>query len=109
MSNIPDRENRIERVRQDINLRTLYAQYWMAQATTGIAALRDMKRGREPTPEETANGVIIGWTPLTDQEKIADALQTAESHIDSVRVLGDVLSALLTDDLDSYNFAIRMR
>ncbi len=108
MSNIPDREIRIERVRHQMECSKLYAQLWIARATTGEATQRDIKRGREPTPEERAKGEVIGWNPLTDQEKIADALNTATAHVDNYRKAGEVLCALLEDDLDSYNMACRI-
>lgn len=49
----------------------LYAHYWMAMATTGAAARRNVEDG---------NG-----RQLTDEEKTDRALQTARQHIHNLR------------------------
>jgi hypothetical protein len=66
--------------------------YWHVMATTGKATERQLSRGREPTEEEKSKGMVIGWEPLTDKEKIDEALKTMQRHLDMMRELGDKMS-----------------
>ncbi len=52
----------------------LYAEYWMAQATTGAAKSRKIYKGGLSRNE-----------PLTDDELVVDALETANRHISNFR------------------------
>jgi hypothetical protein len=59
----------IEHINDELKISGLWAQYWMAMATTGVAKNRTILRGG-------SDGV-----PLTDDELIADALNIAKNHI----------------------------
>ena len=49
----------------------LYAQYWIAMATTGTVRNRDLRKMISPGY----------WIPISDEEKVNDALNTARNHI----------------------------
>lgn len=105
MSMIPNRESGLEWARMEFQRAITYAQYWTAEASTGYTLKRDIKRGREPTPEEREKGQVIGWTPLTDQEKIEQAMNTAKRHIDRALWLQDIVLSYLNDNPESLKSA----
>jgi len=105
MSNIPNREQAIARMDVQISVKILWAQWWLAYASTGAAARQEISRGREPTEEERAGGTTMGWRPLTDQEKIDDAFNTAKQHIHQLSNCGEIKAALLADDYEAYQEA----
>lgn len=55
----------------------LYAEYWIAMATTGAAKERQMYKSVG----------TMGYTELTDEEKVNEALNTALGHI---RIIGEM-------------------
>lgn len=63
----------IERVNGRIEVAKLYAQWWMVSAQTGVAKNRNM--------------IWENCTPMTDDEKLKDALDTANNHIRSIEEL----------------------
>lgn len=65
----------------------LYAQYWIAQATTGVACQRAMCG---------ANGL------LTNEEKIKEALDTALNHIHRIEEIAHKKFELLTTVENKY-------
>lgn len=107
MTKIENRDEMLTRCRVQYDRTKLYAQYWMAMATTGTACLRQTSQGRPVTEEEAAKGEVIGWTPHTDQEKIKRALDTSLVHIRRLESIGEVIIALESDDPDKYYDAIR--
>lgn len=92
MSKIPDREYRMVYCNAQLQQKILYAQYWMAMATTGAATQRNMTQGWEARK-------------MTDMEKTQDALDTALRHIRQVEHLGACLAALTVDDPEGYQRA----
>lgn len=76
----------------------MYAMYWHAQATTGVAVLRNLSQGREATAEEQETGQTIGWRSLTDQEKIKDALETMKRHLHHMNDCNDVIVELMKEE-----------
>jgi len=98
MSRIPDREGCIRRIEGQIETVKLWAQYHMAMATTGAAKFRKVSQGREPTEEEKAEGRVVGWRPLEDDEKIFSSLQTAKQHIHNLTNLYDARDAIMEDN-----------
>lgn len=85
----------LDYARRQFEIAKMYALYWQTMATTGIATLRNTAQGREPTEEEKANGQVIGWREHTDQEKIANALETMKSHINRMSELNDFIAELM--------------
>jgi hypothetical protein len=102
MSKIPNRDNAIVRCKMHYDRTILFANYWLAMATTGAAKNRSIKRGREPTEEERARGEIVGWNERTDDEKILDALNTATTHIQNLEKITETIIALENDDFKAY-------
>ena len=76
----------IERLRLDIEISKLWAQWWMASAVTGHCKDREIYHG-------------TGDSPLTDAEKVADAMATAKSHIHSIRDATENLCELLRTEV----------
>ena len=72
----------LETIDDDIKLCEVYANYWMAMATTGVAKNRALYHGTSG-PE------------FTDEEKVAEAMQTANSHISRMRELIDKKKSLM--------------
>ena len=72
-------ECHIERIKTSIKQHELFAQLWIARATTGETKTRIMSHG-------FSNG-----TPFTDDEKIKDALDTATNHIRSISEETEIL------------------
>ncbi len=71
----------------------MFALYWHAMAMTGLATKRTLSKGRKPTPEEEAQGVVgTQWEPLTDEEKTKEALDTMHRHIHRHIELSEMLA-----------------
>lgn len=90
-----ERERRIDHARRQFEVHKAYASYWQAMATTGAAKLRKTQQGREPTEEERAKGMVIGWRDKSDDEKIKDALDTMSRHIQHMNECHDTISTLM--------------
>lgn len=90
-----ERERRLAYVRGQFEIAKAYASYWCAMATTGAATLRKTQQGREPTEEERAKGICIGWRDHTDEEKTKNALDTMARHIHRMDELNDAISELM--------------
>jgi hypothetical protein len=89
-----ERQCRIAYVEKQFAIRQAYVAYWGAMATTGAAKLRDISQGRKPTPEERERGITLPMRPLTDEEKVADALQTMRRQIELMSEDADILDEL---------------
>lgn len=74
-------QRQIDNINDQIKLAELYAQWWMARALTGEAKQRQISHG--------------DGSPLTEEEKTADALNTAHNHIRRISSLIDTKSELL--------------
>lgn len=61
----------------------LYAEYWMAQATTGATKSRKVFKGG------------LGGERLTAEELIIDALATAEQHLKNFRELAETRLSIM--------------
>jgi hypothetical protein len=107
MTKIENRDEALSRCRVQYDQTKLYAQYWMAMATTGAACLRQTSQGRPVTEDEKAKGEVIGWEPHTDQQKIKSALDISMVHIQRLGPLGEVIIALELDDPKRYYDAIK--
>lgn len=81
MTKIPNRESLLVRARGHYDRIKLYADLHIAEANSGAATLRNIRKGREATPMEKTIGEVIGWVDLTDLEKTQDSLNTATRHI----------------------------
>lgn len=92
--NIEEQERSLSYARGQFEIAKMYALYWHAMATTGIAVLRNTAQGREPTEEEKRNGQVISWREHTDQEKIQNALNTMNRHIQRMNELNDFIAEL---------------
>lgn len=79
----------------------LRAMMAFAEATTGVATLRKTQQGREPTEEEKAKGLVIGWRDHSDQEKIKNTLQVMERHIQFMTELNESINILLSEVIDN--------
>jgi hypothetical protein len=73
-----------EYVRNQIEQSKMWAMYWHAQVTSGAYRLRDLRVG-------LTGG---GERPLTDDEKLKDALVTMTSHIHRMSDLAETLAGL---------------
>lgn len=78
--------------RNQFEISKMYALYWQAMATTGAAKKRKIQCGREVAPEEKAAGECIGWTDLTPEELVEDALNTMHTHIHRMIEMNDWIS-----------------
>ena len=74
----------LKTIDDDIKLCEVYASYWIALATTGVAKNRRLYHGTQG-PE------------FTDDEKVEEAMQTAHTHITRMRELMDQKKELLYD------------
>jgi len=81
----PEDQAKVVRMRAHLKRSELYANYWIAQATTGAATSRNLSRGVEGG----------GWRQLTDEEKIQSALDTALNHIHSIEETANNLASLI--------------
>jgi len=72
----------LKTINDDIKQCEIYAHYWMAMAITGVAKNRRIYHGTKG-PE------------FTDDEKIAEAMETAHSHIQRMTELIDKKKTLL--------------
>ncbi len=70
-------DKRIEHINDSIELHKMWAQYWIGMATTGVAKDRKMYHGT--TTDK----------PFTDEEKVEEALSTAQNHIHGMTELMD--------------------
>lgn len=91
-----ERQRRIQHTQRQFELHKMWALYWQTMASTGAATQRNTCQGREPTEEEKARGEVIGWRPLTDPEKIKDALDIMKRHLDYMWEYSDVLDELMS-------------
>lgn len=107
MTKIDRRDEMLTRCRVQYDTTKLYAQHWMAMATSGAACFKQTYRGCEATEEEKSEGKVMGWRPHTDQEKIQDAMDTSLIHIQRLAKIGEVIIALELDDPIKYQEAIR--
>jgi len=73
-----------EHINDSIEISKMWAQYWIAMATTGVAKDRRLYHG---------TGVD---EPFTDEEKVAEALQSARIHIHNMRELVDKKIGILS-------------
>jgi hypothetical protein len=71
-------QERIYRLENDLEIHKLYAQWWIARATTGETKTRIMSH--------------LDSISLTDEEKVKDALNTADSHI---RILPEIVETII--------------
>ncbi len=92
-----EREKRLAYVRGQFEIAKQYAAYWQAMAMTGVATLRKLQQGREPTEEERAKGMCIGWRDLTPEEKTKEALDTMNRHIHHMDELNDAINELMSE------------
>lgn len=76
-----ERQRRIAYAERQFAIHQAHVSYWSAMATTGAAKLRNISQGREPTPEEKEQGIVLPMRQLTDEEKTQQALLTMERHI----------------------------
>ena len=90
-----EREKRLAYARGQFEITKLRAMMMFAEATTGVATLRKTQQGREPTEEEKAKGMVIGWRDHTDQEKIQNTLQCMQRHIQFMDELNDTINELM--------------
>jgi hypothetical protein len=67
----------IESLQQQIEGSKLWAQYWLAMATTGATTRRRVFQG-------------LSERELTEEELIDDAMNTAKSHLHRVQQLSDM-------------------
>lgn len=92
-------ECRIARLDMYIDKAKLYAQWWMTRAITGEAAERCISRGtndKETYPD--------GWKPLTREEKIKVAINTANRHIRLIEEFTESKIKLMKEKVnDRYN------
>ena len=72
----------LKTIDDDIRLCETYAKYWIALATTGVAQNRRLYHGTSG-PE------------FTDDEKVEEAMRTANTHIERMRELMDRKKSLL--------------
>ena len=72
----------LQTIDDDIKLCEVYANYWMAMATTGMAKNRALFHG-------------TSGPAFTDDEKVAEAMQTANTHINRMRELMDKKKSLI--------------
>jgi len=93
-----ERQKRLTYARGQFEITKLRALQWHAMATTGIATLRKLDRGREATEEEKAQGLCMGWRPLTDQEKTKEALDTMQRHIEFMSELNATINSLMSEE-----------
>ena len=64
----------IKRITAHIEMKKLWAQWWIARALSG----------------EAANRTMSVWRPLTNDEKIKDALDTSSRHIIDIEELTEI-------------------
>jgi hypothetical protein len=72
----------LKSIDNDIELARLYAQYWIAEATTGVCLNRRLYHGFEG-PE------------YTNEEKVAESMETAKRHIERMAALIDQKKSIL--------------
>ncbi len=72
----------LKTIDDDIKLCEMYANYWIAMATTGVGTRRKLFHG-------TAGG------ELSDEEKIEDCLKTSMNHIHRMDELIDKKKSLI--------------
>jgi len=65
-------------IKAQIKIHELYAQYWMAMATTGLGTKKDL-----------SHGTFRNNIPLTNEEKIEDCLATSLRHIRLIQEIID--------------------
>lgn len=77
----------IERLNYQIEMAKLYAQWWIARAVTGEAKNRDIQ-------------TLHGNRQLTDEEKIKDALNTANTHIHRIEELSEKKIEIMLEQMN---------
>lgn len=102
MSNIPNRESALEWARLEFERAKIYAQYWIASATNGHSTRRDIGGLRESTPEEKERGLYSVRVDMTESEKIDDAMNTANVHINKLIALQGMIMSCVNDNYDTY-------
>ncbi len=75
----------LQTIDNDIKICEMYAQYWIAMATTGAATKRKLFHGTQG-PE------------FTDEEKIEEAMNTALNHIQRMNELVDLKKSLISKE-----------
>ena len=84
----------LDTIDNEIKICELYAQYWMALATTGVCQDRDMHHGS------------FGNKPFTPEEKTKDAMDTAARHIHNMMKLIDKKKEeLYRESIERYNIS----
>jgi hypothetical protein len=85
LASVPDQEDpilcQIERISYHIERTKLYAQWWMTRALTGEIKSSSLKHGDS--------------TPLSDMEKVKNALVTAHNHIRNLEELTETKISLM--------------
>jgi len=71
----------IERINYRIEMAKLFAHWWIARAVTGEIKIKDISVG--------------GGRQLTNDEKVADALEIAKTHINNIETLAEKKIELL--------------
>lgn len=65
----------------------LQSLWWMHAASNGHAKTRKLYHGFLTIPDE--NGKVAEDKPFTDEEKVSDAMEIAQRHIDLFRELAE--------------------
>ena len=72
----------------------LLAMLRHGELVSGAYKLRGLKRGCEPTDEEKADGQVIGFRDMTDEEKLQDTVDTMHRHIEWYRMFGEAAASM---------------
>ncbi len=71
----------------------MWVMYWNAMIVSGGYKLTTRARGRKNTPEEIANGDTgLKFRPLTDEEKLEEALGTLQRQINHMHELNEAIA-----------------
>jgi len=82
----------LKTIDQDIALSQAYASYWQAMAITGVAKNRKMFHG--------LSRLEFSRLEFTDDEKTADAMATALTHLGYVSELINTKKSLLSQEIE---------
>ena len=93
-----DIRSRIRHIEAEIQTSTLYAQFWMSRASSGISGR--LGKTKKPNPDQIHNLDELEWIDCTPDEKIESEFNTAETFINRVSDLNEA-KGIFVDRLEA--------
>lgn len=89
---------KLEALRNQFEIHKMYAMMLHAEVVSGAVKERNISRGRQPTPEEAAAGMVIAYTQYSDEEKVKRTLSSMQCHINKMESIKEEICFFKKDN-----------